>query len=107
MRWNLVCHYLLLLDDVLTVKLERMMKKWAASTYAFFEPIPTIEYHHSRKAHVFACGAKGCKHSIARYLDTTDRESTGNMRKHICSCWVLKSWAWLIRLRLLRVPEKL
>ncbi len=87
MRRNSVCHYLLLLDDVLTVKLERMMKKWAASAYTFFEPIPTIEYRHGCKAHVFTCGAKGCKHSIAHYLDTTDRESTGNMRKHICSCW--------------------
>ncbi len=24
---------------------------------------------------------------IARYLDTTDRKSTGNMHKHVCFCW--------------------
>ncbi|PBK65455.1 hypothetical protein ARMSODRAFT_989723 [Armillaria solidipes] len=64
-----------------------MTKKWSASAYAFFQPIPAIEYRCGRKCHVFACAVKGCKHVIARYLDTTDRESTGNMRKHVRSCW--------------------
>ncbi|PBK68152.1 hypothetical protein ARMSODRAFT_988749 [Armillaria solidipes] len=63
------------------------MKKWSASAYAFFHPIPAIEYCHRRKCHVFSCAAKGCKQSIARYLDTTDKESMGNMHKHIRSCW--------------------
>lgn len=36
---------------------------------------------------MFSCAVKGCKQGIACYLDTTDKESTGNMRKHIHSCW--------------------
>ncbi|PBK85235.1 hypothetical protein ARMGADRAFT_1048098 [Armillaria gallica] len=67
--------------------MERMMKKWSASAHAFFHPTPAIEYCHCHKCHVFSCAAKGCNQSIAHYLDTTDKESTGNMHKHICSCW--------------------
>ncbi|KAK0458631.1 uncharacterized protein EV420DRAFT_1252545, partial [Desarmillaria tabescens] len=66
---------------------ECMMKKWSASAYAFFHPIPAIEYHHGCKCHVFSCAAKECEQGIACYLDTTDKESMGNMRKHIRSCW--------------------
>ncbi|KAK0467344.1 uncharacterized protein EV420DRAFT_1617412 [Desarmillaria tabescens] len=53
-----------------------MMKKWSASAYAFFHPVPAIEYHHDCKCHIFTCAAKGCKHVVAQYLDTMDKEST-------------------------------
>lgn len=36
---------------------------------------------------MFGCLATGCKHKIRRFLDTSDRASTGNMRKHVRSCW--------------------
>ena len=37
--------------------------------------------------HVFKCLAKGCKHAVCRFLDTRDRGSTGNMRRHVRTCW--------------------
>ncbi|KAG2085775.1 uncharacterized protein F5147DRAFT_748661 [Suillus discolor] len=63
------------------------MKDWSSPIYAFFEPTPAIEYHDKRRCHVFKCAAHGCKHHIRRYLDKKDAKSTGNMRKHVKSCW--------------------
>ena len=66
---------------------ERMMKEWNSPIYAFFSPTPDVEYVESRRSHVFKCLAKGCDHKVRRYLDKSDRVSTGNMRKHVRSCW--------------------
>ncbi|KAG1722400.1 uncharacterized protein EDB91DRAFT_1240224 [Suillus paluster] len=33
------------------------------------------------------CQAKRCKNKVRRYLDKGDARSTGNMRKHVRSCW--------------------
>ncbi|KAF8546553.1 hypothetical protein OG21DRAFT_1426717, partial [Imleria badia] len=33
------------------------------------------------------CLAKACNHKVRCYLDKSDKVSTGNMRKHVCSCW--------------------
>lgn len=63
------------------------MKDWTSPIYAFFEPVPEIEYHDKRRCHVFKCAARGCKHRVRRYLDKKDAKSTGNMRKHVKSCW--------------------
>ncbi|KAG1735876.1 uncharacterized protein EDB91DRAFT_1238132 [Suillus paluster] len=63
------------------------MKEWSSPIYAFFQPIPTIEYHDQRRCHVFKCAAHGCNHRVRRYLDKKDVKSTGNMRKHVKSCW--------------------
>ncbi|KAG2740022.1 hypothetical protein P692DRAFT_20638331, partial [Suillus brevipes Sb2] len=68
-------------------ELKRLMKDWGSPIYAFFEPTPRIEYHDSRRCHVFKCAARGCNHSVRRYLDKKDAKSTGNMRKHVKSCW--------------------
>ncbi|KAG2120467.1 uncharacterized protein F5147DRAFT_741496 [Suillus discolor] len=38
-------------------------------------------------AHQFKCCARGCKTTIRRFLDKKDARSTGNMRKHVKSCW--------------------
>ncbi|KAG0692504.1 hypothetical protein DFH29DRAFT_788653, partial [Suillus ampliporus] len=65
----------------------RLMKEWSSPIYAFFQPIPTIEYHDQRRCHVFKCAAHGCNHRVRRYLDKKDAKSTGNMRKHVKSCW--------------------
>ena len=43
--------------------------------------------------HEFKCSATNCKgrgknpRIVRRYLDTTDRNSTGNLRKHARQCW--------------------
>ncbi|KAG1744007.1 uncharacterized protein EDB91DRAFT_1236585 [Suillus paluster] len=63
------------------------MKDWTLPIYVFFEPTPANEYHDKRQCHVFKCVAYGCKHHIQRYLDKKDAKSTGNMRKHMKSCW--------------------
>jgi len=46
-----------------------------------------------RRVHEFKCSATNCKgrgknpRIVRRYLDTTDRNSTGNLRKHARQCW--------------------
>ena len=66
---------------------ERMMKDWSSPTYAFFTPVPDIEYVNSRRCHVFKCLVKGCTHRIHQYLDKGNKALTRNMRKHVWSCW--------------------
>ncbi|KAG2756744.1 hypothetical protein P692DRAFT_20714955, partial [Suillus brevipes Sb2] len=65
----------------------RLMKEWVSPVYAFFEPKPRIVEHDGRRAHQFKCCARGCKTMIRRFLDKKDARSTGNMRKHVKSCW--------------------
>jgi hypothetical protein len=66
---------------------------WEAPVYAFFKPLPVIEYVEmankpSRKCHTFICRLPTCSNpGIRRYLDTKDRQSTGNMRRHARECW--------------------
>ncbi|KAG2746212.1 hypothetical protein P692DRAFT_20738596 [Suillus brevipes Sb2] len=67
--------------------MQRDFKDWTSPIYAFFEPMPAIEYHDKRRCHVFKCAAHGRKHRVRRYLDKKDAKSTGNMRKHVKSCW--------------------
>jgi hypothetical protein len=64
-----------------------MMKDWNTPVYAFFSPIPDIEYVDQCRCHVFKCLARGCPHKIHRFLDKGDKTSTGNMSKHVQSCW--------------------
>jgi hypothetical protein len=63
------------------------MKEWTSPVYAFFEPTPKVIDIDGRRAHEFKCCARGCKTTIRRYLDKKDARSTGNMRKHVKSCW--------------------
>ncbi|KAF9230693.1 hypothetical protein BU15DRAFT_56970, partial [Melanogaster broomeanus] len=70
-----------------STSIARLMKDWNSPIYAFYEPVPTIEYENGRRCHVFKCTARGCKHRVRRYLDKSDATSTGNMRKHVKSCW--------------------
>jgi len=61
--------------------------------YAFFRPTPSIETVDGRRVHEFECSASHCKghgknpRIVRRYLDTSDRNSTGNLRKHARVCW--------------------
>jgi hypothetical protein len=69
------------------LKLERMMKRWTSPVYAFYQAIPNIEYIDGRRGHVFKCAAKSCTYKCRRFLDGPDRSSTGNLIKHVKSCW--------------------
>ncbi|KAG0702816.1 hypothetical protein DFH29DRAFT_982210 [Suillus ampliporus] len=58
--------------------------------YAFFRPVPTVEYVNGCRCHTFQCATKHCKvksRGVRRFLDTTDAKLTSNMRKHAKKCW--------------------
>ncbi len=67
--------------------LERLADGWTSPIYAFYLPLPSIEYIDGRRCHAFHCAAKGCKQRIRRYLDKGDVSSTSNMRRHAKACW--------------------
>jgi hypothetical protein len=71
---------------------ERMSKHWTSPVYAFFEPIPAIEYVGGRCCHVFKCCSRGCKFTARRYLDKSDKSSTGNLIWHVKACWREDAW---------------
>ena len=69
---------------------ERLTKEWTAPIYAFFRPVPIIEYVDGRRSHVFQCAARECMHKargVRRFLDKGDAKSTSHMRKHAKKCW--------------------
>lgn len=66
---------------------EKLQKEWTSPIYAFFESDPIITEIDGRRVHEFKCMARGCKQRVRRYLDKKDARSTGNMRKHVRSCW--------------------
>jgi len=71
-------------------QLARLQKDWDAPIYVFFKPLPSIEYIHNRKAHVFECAASQCHcrtRFVRRFLDTGDAKSTSNLRRHAKTCW--------------------
>lgn len=69
------------------------MKDWSSPVYAFFKAVPQIAVIDNRRCHIFECAAPSCKgtgkkpRDVRRYLDTNDRSSTGNLRKHARLCW--------------------
>jgi hypothetical protein len=66
------------------------MKRWDAPVYAFFKPIPAIEYVSGRKAHIFECAAASCCQKtkyVRRFLYTGDTSSTSNLHRHAKACW--------------------
>lgn len=83
--------------DNKTYLVERLAKDWTAGIYAFFEPRPAIEMidgpNGRRRCHEFKCNAPHClgkgrrPRIVRRFLDTEDRKSTSNMRKHATKCW--------------------
>jgi len=46
-----------------------------------------IQIIKGRRCHIFRCSGTSCKYACQRFLDTTDANSTGNLQKHIKSCW--------------------
>ena len=71
------------------IPVECLMKDWMSQVYAFFGPKLRIEEKNGWRSHVFRCQGKGCKTTIHRFLDTKDSWSTGNMHKHVKTCWGL------------------
>jgi len=73
--------------------LERLSEEWVSPIYAFFQRKPAIVTIDGRRVHEFQCTASNCKgrgrnpRIVRRYLDTSDRNSTGNLRKHVRQCW--------------------
>ena len=62
-----------------------MSKEWSSPVYPFFEV--EVIHRDGRRAHRFSCRGNHCSVKIQRFLDTKDSRSTGNLRKHIKSCW--------------------
>jgi hypothetical protein len=71
----------------------RLSKDWNSPIYAFFKPMPIVEYIDNRRVHIFECSALHCKgkgkyaQHVRRYLDTGDAKSTSNLRRHAKVCW--------------------
>ncbi|KAG2029152.1 hypothetical protein BDR03DRAFT_936878 [Suillus americanus] len=63
------------------------MNDWNSPVYVFFDPVPQIIKIDGRRAHDFKCQAMRCKTKVRWYLDKGDAHSTGNMQKHVRSCW--------------------
>ena len=66
---------------------ERLQREWTSPIYQFFDPVQDIRIVDGRHVHKFKCSAHGCKARIRHYLDTKDSRSTGNMHRHVKSCW--------------------
>ena len=70
-----------------------MSKDWKSPVYAFYELLVGIKYVGRCQCHVFKCVAVSCQYTACRFLDTKDKSSTGNLIKHIKTCWGNKVWA--------------
>lgn len=63
------------------------MSSWSAAVYAFYNPVPKIEYIDGCRMHTFKCSSPRCKVRIRRYLDTKNALSTLALRRHAEKCW--------------------
>ncbi|KAF8483373.1 hypothetical protein DFH94DRAFT_792251 [Russula ochroleuca] len=72
-----------------------LSKEWNTPVYAFFHPVPSIDYveNPAQCVHVFECNVKTCKgrgtsrRHVRRYLDTSNGKSTSNLCHHAKICW--------------------
>jgi hypothetical protein len=86
---------LLVITCLLYINADCLLKDWNVPVYAFFNPVPSINYvgNPARCAHVFKCNVKGCKGKglnqwhVWRYLDTANRKLTSNLYHHAKICW--------------------
>ncbi|EPS92664.1 hypothetical protein FOMPIDRAFT_6817, partial [Fomitopsis schrenkii] len=65
----------------------RLSRDWSSVVYAFYHPDVKIHEANGKRAHVFRCLKGNCNARIRRWLDKTDKHSTGNLRKHVKACW--------------------
>lgn len=71
---------------------EEMRRSWTSPMYGFFSSDIKLTYIGERPYVNFVCSAPVCKgpggnRLVRRFLDTQDRTSTGNMRRHAKKCW--------------------
>jgi hypothetical protein len=74
------------------MRIEKMSKQWTSPAYAFFKPVPVIDYVNGRRCNVFKCFGHGCKFTAHRFLDKGDKSSTGNLIRHPKACWGEDAW---------------
>jgi hypothetical protein len=70
--------------------IDRLHKDWDAPIYVFLNPLPSIEYVHKQKSHVFKCSTSQCHYQtrfVHWYLDKSDVKSTSNLHCHAKACW--------------------
>ncbi len=73
-----------------------MQKGWNSPIYGFFEPTPIFSVVEGRECIDFICLAEYCcgtgtnQRRVRRYLDTKDKGSTGNMKRHAERCFSTK-----------------
>lgn len=68
---------------------ERMQEAWNTPIYAFFRPEVRIDRSKGAAAYEFRCAAPKCGSPVRRALETQDKTSTSNLRRHVKSC---KHW---------------
>ena len=71
---------------------ERIMKHWKSPVYAFYERVPRVSYVGGRRCHEFYCAARKCNYKSRRFLDNSNKASTGNLILHVKSCWGKEAW---------------
>ncbi|KXN92375.1 hypothetical protein AN958_08094 [Leucoagaricus sp. SymC.cos] len=71
---------------------EHLSKDWKSPVYAFYEPILDITYINGCHVHEFKCTEKPCNFKSHWYLDSKSKASTGNMIKHVRTCWGDNTW---------------
>lgn len=68
-----------------------MRKSWVSYIYGFFNHDVALSYVDRRPYVEFICSANTCKarngRVVRRFLDTKDKGSTGNMKRHAVTCW--------------------
>lgn len=67
-----------------------MQKQWLSPVYGFFEKEVPIGRLGRRPYVEFKCLSRTCKvlgGLVRRFLDTTDRSSTSNLKRHAEKCW--------------------
>lgn len=70
---------------------EKLRRSWTSPIYGFFTPDPIFHEVDGRRCVEFVCGANTCKCKagrwVRRFLDTKDKASTSNLRRHAKKCW--------------------
>jgi hypothetical protein len=77
-----------------------MMKQWTSPVYAFYHPIPDIEYVDGWCMHTFKCAAKSCTYKCRRFLDGHDHSSTGNL-SNLAVAMLLTKLQWTANMQMM------
>ena len=84
-------HKVFLTQEPYMPHIEHLSKEWTMPIYVFFHMTPVVLYINEHHVHAFQCIAVHCRakngRDIRHYLDTSNRRSTSNLRKHTKVCW--------------------